>query len=629
MAFYTFPIIVFLIISYGFGLFVTRKIKFDNLAEKIFLIPAFGLGGFVIIALLIRWSPIPLDWRIFLILSLIYPAWLFVKKTMRKHKDQEKGHFFKKINKKAIWEIILALVIFVSIFWMFHHGAFGYNYLEDDDPWIHAGAMNYVAEFKTTGVEKGNYFEKYLEPYPPGFVFLTGFLEQISPETIWTLKFFNILILALGYAGFYFVFKQFLNKTQTTIASLALLITPCFFGHFIWASSLAMLLFVPSFYAMFKLSRIKDNKLSERKSFMAPFIISFLAMTITQMSNPFIFGILYVFYLIALWIACRRFPSKLFWSLVIVVILSLSLFWFPMFAIHGVRNTLGQNSIKVNDILGSINTKKSGGGAEYSFRNFLTVDLMNKMDNPYGFGSVLFLIALGSIVLLFVQIILTRKSNKKTTARNIMVLLWFFFSLYGVLGNSLPGPALMPHRFWSILAIPTTILFAIGITWLFSLKYTKNNKYIFYSIAIILVIGLIWGSLYPKIYIQSLSKWPAGTHVLYQYPGTLSGYQKLPLTTPKEALIFGLCGGSEDKIFAYDRKALPWDKEVQSMKREFENMPNEEIEDFFNKKGFDYMTFDFYCLVENSSRYKGIAKKLTELQLPLVHNESGYYLIKV
>jgi hypothetical protein len=126
-----------------------------------------------------------------------------------------------------------------------------------------------------------------------------------------------------------------------------------------------------------------------------------------------------------------------------------------------------------------------------------------------------------------------------------------------------------------------------------------------------------------------LSKWPAGTHVLYQYPGTLSGYQKLPHTTPREALIFGLCRGSEDKIFAYDRKALPWDKEVQDMKKDFENMPKEEIKVFFNKKGFDYMTFDFYCLIENSSRYEGIGEKLTELQLPLVHNESGYYLVKV
>lgn len=626
MAFQIAPLIYFLVISYGFGLFLTRKIKLNNIAEKIFLMPVFGLTFFVTIALFIRWSPLPLDWRIFLILSLIYPAWLIIKRLKNKEDRGRKKSL--KISKAEIIDILVPSMIFLFIFSLFLMGSFRYPYLEDDDPWIHAGAMNYVAQFKTTGVERGNYFEKYLEPYPPGFLFLTGTLKQVSSETIWTLKFFNSLILALGYAGFYFVFRQILRKKEAIVALIALTVTPCFFGHFIWASSLAMLLFVPGFYSMFKLSKIEKNRLRNDRNYFVPFVISFFAMSITQMSNPFIFGILCVLYLMSLWISARKFPSMLFYALLITTVLSLSLFWFPMFCIHGIEETLAVNSININNIFGSINTVESGGGEIYNFRDFLISPIQNKIDNATGFGPVLFLMTLIGIPILIVQMITEKERKKDIMARNITLLLWFFFSLYGTLGNSLPGPDLMPHRFWSILAIPSAMIFAIATTWMFSLEIVKNQRYLFYSLLFILIVGIGWGSLYPKIYVQGFAIWPPGVHVLPQAPGTLTGYMALTQTTAKDSLIFGLCGGSEDKILAYDRKALPWDKEVQQMKREFYNKSVEEIKEFLDKKDFDYIAFDFYCVVENNSRAQLTVNKLNELKLPLVYNETGYFLFK-
>ncbi|MDI3544257.1 MAG: hypothetical protein PWQ28_538 [Candidatus Woesearchaeota archaeon] len=128
MAFQIAPLIYFLVISYGFGLFLTRKIKLNNIAEKIFLMPVFGLTFFVTIALFIRWSPLPLDWRIFLILSLIYPAWLIIKRLKNKEDRGRKKSL--KISKAEIIDILVPSMIFLFIFSLFLMGILGIHILK-------------------------------------------------------------------------------------------------------------------------------------------------------------------------------------------------------------------------------------------------------------------------------------------------------------------------------------------------------------------------------------------------------------------------------------------------------------------------------------------------------------------
>ena len=69
-----FSIIVFFIIMYGFGFTLTSFVKnSDNWYERNIMRIGIGLGLFIVLGAFLNLVRIPIDWKIFLILSLIYP----------------------------------------------------------------------------------------------------------------------------------------------------------------------------------------------------------------------------------------------------------------------------------------------------------------------------------------------------------------------------------------------------------------------------------------------------------------------------------------------------------------------------------------------------------------------------
>jgi len=234
-------IFLFLIYTYGLGYSLTRSIKEKGLEVTVIRI-GIGLGCVPLLGIILNLLHIPLDWRIFLLLSSFFP--LIDLMAAIKSKSLKRPP---KITKTTL----ILLGIFLVCVFIYCSGPFNYPWLENDDPWTQAAGIKYIALEKNINVPSGEF--QYLNPYPPGYGLLFGILHQTHQSLYWTLKFFNGLIIAFGYLFFYFFAKEFTkNNKKALFATFFLAAIPCYLSHFIWAHTLAVTLFFPALYTLLK-----------------------------------------------------------------------------------------------------------------------------------------------------------------------------------------------------------------------------------------------------------------------------------------------------------------------------------------------------------------------------------------
>ncbi|MEK6837233.1 MAG: DUF6541 family protein, partial [Nanoarchaeota archaeon] len=241
-------VMLFFVYTWGLGFSLTRFVKeSEGFLERNLMRVGFGLSAFVVLGIVLTALRIPLDYRIFLLISVAVPAYSIIFK---------KG--YKQISKPSLKtsrltlsnvNIIVVLVIFFASLYMYGSGAFRYPYLEDDDPWGHASAAKYVSMEKTVLRPQFHSFQ-YMDPYPPGYDMTLGVLAQTSSSVYWTVKFFNALLIALSLFFFYFFAKEFLgSRNKALFATFVLASIPAYLSHFIWAPALAMAVFPQTMYA--------------------------------------------------------------------------------------------------------------------------------------------------------------------------------------------------------------------------------------------------------------------------------------------------------------------------------------------------------------------------------------------
>ena len=239
-------IILFFVYLYGIGYNFTRFLKHHTIENTIIRV-GIGLGAFPVLGILLNKLSLPLDWRIFFILSISFLLYDFIRYPPR-IKETSKL----KLNKDTI---LLLVIFFISVF-IYCTGPFQYPYLENEDPLTHAAGIKYIAIEKNVNVPCGEF--QYINPYPPGYDLIFGILHQTSPSLYWTMKFFNGLIISLGFLFFYFFVREFTrNEAKVLLSTFFLAAIPCYLSHFIWAHSLAVTLFFPAFYCVLK---CRDDK---------------------------------------------------------------------------------------------------------------------------------------------------------------------------------------------------------------------------------------------------------------------------------------------------------------------------------------------------------------------------------
>jgi len=570
-------IILFFLYTWGFGLgagLLARESE-DFLERNIMRI-GIGLGAMISFGLLLNLIGIPLDWRIFLLASILL---IFI----RIFKDFKKGRIIFKNSKDFSISIfpLIALILFSASLYMNAKGAFAYPYLEDDDSWSHAMGVKYVSIEKTVFARNvGNPFH-YIDPYPPAYDMLMGILHQSNNSVYWTLKFFNALIVSLSIIFFYFFAKAFTNSPKKALfAAFSLFAIPSFLSHFIWAIALTMPLFFVSFYAI---EKIKDDK----AWWMASAIV--IAPTLTSSpTHSTYFGLFLLIYFIGRILVERKFFMYEFLAGFSGLLLSFILWWMPMIKAYGfnglVRTFLGTNP----SVVGIAGT----GDRIYNLSDFIFAKGVNMINNPIGIGVILSLLtAIGIIFLVSKYKEMFRKENYS----RLVTLLWLAFAFYAVNAARFPIK-LSPFRAWMLLAIPVSLLSGEAISLIENFakslvkSITKSNAAITAASLLMLGIlfyGIITTSFIPK-YTVNTALWPPGG--FWTSNEEIQGYiwfkeniapGKKTFTFSNNALILGL-----DKFICH------WCDDTRTYQRNGFNLTAEQNYEWLKKGQYEYIVID-------------------------------------
>lgn len=580
----------------------------------------FGFAPLVVITVLMSTLSIPLYW--------LFILGIGIAGAMMRHfnlfgvnadKNEEAKNFELKLTPDGIG-FFAALFTIALLF----HGANQYPYLEDDDPWIHALGINQVAHtfsaHRPIESDSVNFERWYLEPYPPAFDILLGILRQLNDSTLFTLKFFNALLVAIAVLAFYFWIKDIFpnSKWLAAIAAILISVIPGFMSHFIWAQTLAMLLVFIAFMAFAKL---KQDSL-----FMLHTLVCVSAVLVTQPTVALIFGIISGIFFIIQFIFCVffitpfawkniEFSKNIFIALAGGLLLSCIIFWVPAFLKFGEAQFFFGLGFSSSFFQGGT-IDDTSGGVIYGIWDFLFPPSSSKIDQAVGIGF-------GLILLIFIALwhIIKDTLAKKIDALWIFFVIFLLIGFLGIEGNALPIK-LFPHRFWVFFAIPVAVISAYTIE-----KTIADNSP--RKVFLLAIIGLIIfsTSLSPRIAVQTTT-WPPGTMWLSEEE--LSGYISL-LTLPPNTKIFPICG-QDSKIIGFDKLSEPWNSEYKQFKKTAFNHSSDEISTFLKPRGYKYVIFDVSCVKLASSEI--VQKKLNEYISSknyefINQNNSAFFLFRI
>jgi len=509
-------IFLFFIYLYGLGYSLTRFLKGNSL-ENLLLRLGVGLGAFPVLGLLLNALNIPLDWKIFLAVSIIFPIVDCIKFVKSSQFRLKICHFAPIVNNKIL------LIIFLACVALYCGGSFSYPWLEDTDSWFHAAGIKYIAVEKNVNVSPLMF--QYISPYPPGYDLLFGVMHQTSPSLYWTLKFFNGLIIALSYLFFYMLINSFLeDRNKSLLSTYFLFCIPCYLSHFIWAHSLIIALFFPALFLTFKAT--------ENRKFLFPAILVTAGIFLVQPTQ----AVKYVCLVILLFLAVlsdRTLRKEIILIVILAsIVLSSILWWFPVIAnmfAGGIslaspdnEVALGLSQIESSTIRERLASlfSASGGSAtrSYNWKDYLFIPKLNNVNNPVGVGLVLSILA---VIGLIRGLFNLKRLKGKQSVLSITMLLWLIFAFLGMNSQTFNLPVgLFAFRFWMLFAVPVCYFAAEALTFLISKIRSTPVKM---TILTFILIAVFINSALPKIRTNS-SRWSAGVGQFWTSRNEMEGY---------------------------------------------------------------------------------------------------------
>jgi len=616
-------ILLFFIYTWGFGYSITRWLKqIDNFFERNIMRIGFGLATIPLIGILLSLIKIPLNWWIFLILSLILPFYDLIYNLATKRKFPKIELKFTKSN--LILGIVL--IIFAFTLYMYTTGAFAYPWLEDDDPWHHASSAKFIAVEKTVFAPEGDFM--YLNPYPPGYDLIMGIMHQTSSSLFWTLKFFNSLIVSLGILFFYFFAKRFLKDIYKALfATFVFACIPSYLSHFIWSHSLSMTLFLVSIYCI--------EMINENKDYAYVLAISIAAICLTQPTKPIKFLFIYLFFITIKWISEKKINWHLTRGIVGGYLLSL-VWWATRWKQMLFTGPAGQNAnplinagtdpnifVKAFHMLQKAFPASSGSATRpYSFDEIVFAKSQNMINNPIGIGWVVcILIVLGLIA----TIVMYKKILKKEYSYMLILSLWGIYAFLGFNTMTFNLPfGLYSFRFWMVFAIPAALLAAEGM-WLLK-EFTKKIEIPLIVVLVLVIAGVIFTSGVQK-YSVNTAMWGFGQGWTSQEE--LNTYIWMQQNLQPDTKVFAYTAPLF--VMGFDMNNCVWcDDEKEFLKNAFALSPNE-LKLWMKSKNYGYIVIG-----GRDARNFGInetTEKLTELQksgfFQPVYGTSGAVILKV
>ncbi|MBN2454282.1 hypothetical protein JXB11_01925 [Candidatus Woesearchaeota archaeon] len=571
---------------WGMGFALTRLVKeSENFFERNIMRLGFGLIAFPVLGVILDFIHVPLDWKVFLAISFVAPAYSII----RRRKFSFPSVSLTYSNVAVAGAIMIA---FLSL-WIYTSGAFSYPYLEDDDPWAHASGIKYVSVEKVAHASAYKSFI-YLDPYPPGYDIVMGVIHQTNDSVYWTMKFFNALIISLGFLFFFFLAKALSgNSGKALFSTFVLASVPAFLSHFIWAHSLVVTLFFPTAYSLFMAKNDRRWLILCSLGFS-----SFLFVQPTQAVK------LFIMLSIAILVICIA-KRRILWSYLLAPVAGflISLIWwasrFQPFFLRGRAEQLGEavaNASEgffpkiVSSLYAFFHPASGTATRAYTFSDFFIAKSENMINNPIGIGIAVSILVLFGIIAVALHY---RRILREKKAYLAIALLWLVFTFLGINSLTFNLPVgLFAFRFWMLFAIPVALLAAEGL-WLFfilirQLGIPKNMAFIASAAILMLaVIGVIFTAGVQK-YDVNTAPWGAGAFWTYnsqfQSP-ELEAYVSLR-TLPPDTKVFSLL--TDDQVIGFDKFSCGWCEPESGFRERGINITAEELHGWLLENGYEY-----------------------------------------
>ena len=406
-------------------------------------------------------------------------------------------------------------------------------------------------------------------------------MHQTSPSLYWTLKFFNSLIVSLGFLFFYYFAKEFTkNEEKALWAVFFLACIPCYLSHFIWAHALTVTLFFPAFYCFMK---ARNDRL-----FVLPAAIVISGIFLTQPTQSMKFAVLLFSLFLMTSVFTRRFNTRQVLIVVLAVVIS-SIWWGPVgqdmkrgtsrIALREGAQMTGYSQKTSNIARGLFNPRGGTATREYTLSDFLFPPRINLINNPTGVGLVISFLVLFRLLLLF-----RRNPNEEPELKIYQwtTLCWLIFTFLGINSATFRLPVgLFAFRFWMLFAIPASLLAADSIA---ELSKFFKQPIARRTMAMTFVIAALWTS--------GHAKWRANT--TYWSPGIgwvsddeIKGYLWLRKYLLPETKVFAFIDNLY--VIGFDMRADFWSNEY---KHAFQNAFDLNLPDLhgrLKKQGYQYL----------------------------------------
>ncbi len=592
-------ILLFFAYTWGLGFSLTCFAKpIENFFERNIMRIGIGLAVLPLLSVALSLLRIPVDWRIILALSLIYPAislFLAVRKGMPKISSALK---FTKSN----LFFLLVLLMFAFTLFMYVKGSFVYPYLDDDDSWNHAVGVKYVSLEKTVFNPNGG--TGYLDPYPPAYDTILGIMKQTSPYMIWTIKFFNSLMISLSILFFYFLARKLTKNSEIALFSaFVLTMLPSYLSHFTWSHALAPAFIIIIFYSFLMLK--------EDKKWVYASGIAFSSIILLSYDEAIKFFALFAIFLAVSWFHDKKYSL---WAAMASIAGGVAtLLWFvPLLMRYGglqnfIGSLFGRNA--------AISIRGLAGSADriYTFNDFYVAKMQNMINSPIGVGIVIsLLVLLGLGYAAVIQF--TRKTGKSkspdTFNWELVVILWFLFTFLGLYGIPMK---LVPFRNWLLLALPLSILAGLGLSLASAvLKKYSSIKLIQPIFILAVAVGIFYTSGLQK-YTVNTATWPPGA--FWSSMEEIQGHLWLK-NFPMGTKVFPLANRAP--VIAFDMYTCAWCREENDFRKQSINKSAQGIYDFVKPRGYEYL-----ILEGQYARIHGINATNNKIQ-DLVQNGNFY-----
>ncbi|MBI2139344.1 hypothetical protein HYU14_00350 [Candidatus Woesearchaeota archaeon] len=616
-----FTILLFFLYTYGLGFSITFFFKnAENFFERHIMRVGIGLAVLPFLLVVLDIFRIPLDWKLVLGLSLAIPIYRLLKGRRGIPSSLSLPQL--KVTRSGLNALII-FIIFVITFYMYSSGAFSYAYLEDDDPWAHAVGVKYVAMEKNFDDPENNLF--YIKTYPPGYDGLLGILHQTSPSLLWTMKFFNALIISLGIFFFYYFAKNFMQSERKALyAALALAMLPSYLSHFIWAHSLVITQFIVSLYCI--------EMLRQEKRWSLPIALTIAGAAVVQPDQPIKFLVMYIIYFAISSIAEKKFQWRLALAVKSGYLLSLAWWGFNagnffsrFFSYNRARagiDAAASSSLSSSSLSSSLLEKpllekawsaitstfppNSGTATRaYTFNDFFVAKSQNLINNPIGIGIALSLLAVIGILLILAAWKTMGREKKRWTA---IALFWLLFAFLGVNSLTFHLPVgLFAFRFWMLMAIPLSILAGEGID---SVARLGKGIGIPRALTSILLITALFFTGGVQKYAVNTAQWYPGQ--FWTSNEEIQGYVWLT-TLPVNTKVFSY--SNDEQVIGMDKFSCQWCSEVVEFRKGLLEKNISEAYPWLKQQNYEYVMVDGMTVKNFQAQYGNATAQLVNQKI--------------